>query len=184
MPGNGICQKILAASDSSVAVEAFEKGPMKKRRYILFFESFSGELSHHPENPQQSRLELKIDVSSVNCRERWLSAGKRRQVEAYARDIALAGSQFPHIFFVSKQVTEKPLRGFVMTGDLTIRGITRPAKANLGLSPMKNDRMQIDADAYIRLSEFGIKPPSSLFGLRRVQDEAMAHLLLWTIAGS
>lgn len=184
MAGNGTCQKIFASSDSSVAVEAFQTGPMRKRRLILFFESFSGELFHTPECLQDSRLELTVDVSSVVCRERSLSEKKRQAIARYARDVALDAAQYPHILFRSTKVLQKPLRGFVMQGDLTIRGITRPAKANLALSPMQNERLQIDADAYIRLPDFGIKPPSSFFGLMRVKDQAMAHLLLWTALNS
>ena len=178
MPESEICQKICASSDSTVAVEAFQTGLMSKRKVILFFENFSGELFHLPDSPQSLRLELKVDATSVACHERSLSAGKQRNIVKYARDV-LAANKYPEVVFRSTQVSEKPLRGFVMQGELTIRGVTRAARANLGLSPLKNDRLQIDADANICLRDFGIEPPSWLFGLRRVKDEAMVHLLLW-----
>ena len=179
MPESEICQKILASNDSTVAVEAFQTGLMSKRKVILFFENFSGELFHSPESAENLRLELKVDATSVACHERSLSAGRQREVVKYARDVALAASQYPEVLFRSTQVSAKALRGFVMHGDLTIRGITRSARANLGLSPLKNYRLQIDADANICLKDFGIEPPSWFFGLRRVKDEAMVHLLLW-----
>jgi polyisoprenoid-binding protein YceI len=175
-----MCQKIFASNDSSVAVEAFERGLFRKRRLILFFESFSGAFFHSLDSPQSSRLELQVDAASIVCRERSLSSGKRRRITQCAREVVLAAGQYPQIVFRSTSLTEKPLRGFVMQGDLTIRGITRTTKANLGLSEMSNDRLQLDADATIRLDDFGIKPPSSLFGLTNLSQEAMVHVLLWT----
>lgn len=180
MPDAAMCQKIFASNDSSVAVETFETGMFRKRRVILFFESFSGAFFHSPDSPQNSRLELQVDASSIICREPSLSSGKRRQITQCAREVVLAAAQYPKIVFRSTTLTEKPLRGFVMHGDLTIRGVTRTTKANLGLSEMSHDRLQLDADASIRLKDFGIDPPSSLFGLMRLSQEAMVHVLLWT----
>lgn len=180
MPDTAICQKIVASSDSTVAVEALQTRPFRKRKLILFFESFRGEFFQSPDAPGTTRLDLQIEASSVVCREKSFSAAKRVEVARQVREAMLAASQYPQIVFRSTIVTAKPLRGFVMHGDLTIRGITHTAKANLGVSEMSHNRLQIDADAQIRLSDFGIHPPSSLFGLVRVSEDAMAHLMLWT----
>jgi hypothetical protein len=46
---------------------------------------------------------------------------------------------------------------------------------------MPNDRFQIDADAMLRLSDFGIKPPTALLGMIGTKNEVLIHLLLWAI---
>ena len=178
-----MCQRIIAASDSTIAVEVFEAGLLRKRKLILFFDDFSGELFHSPECPGQSRLALKVDARSVECREPSLSKAKRHAITTYARDVALAAGQHPEILFQSTYMKEKPLRGFVMNGQLTVRGVTRPVRANLDIGPMKQHRVQIDADASIRLNDLGIEAPSAWLGLTRVRNEAMIHVLLWTDSG-
>ena len=180
MPDTEICQNIFASSDSTVAVEAFQTGLFGKRRLILFFESFGGTFFHPLDSPETARLELQVDASSVVCREKSFSDAKRARITKYVRDIALAAAQHPQIVFRSTSVVAKPLRGFIMNGDLTVRGVTRAAKANLGLSEMKKDRLQLDIDANLRLKDFSIEPPTSWFGLRRVTEEVTVHLMLWT----
>jgi polyisoprenoid-binding protein YceI len=180
MPDTEICQNIFASNDSTVAVEAFQTGLFGKRRLILFFENFGGVFRHSTDLSQPWRFEIQVDASSVTCREKSLSAAKRARIIKYSREVALAAADHPQIVFRSTSVAEKPLRGFVMHGDLTIRGVTRAAKANLGLSEMKNDRLQLDIDANICLKDFGIHPPSSSFGLSRISEQVMVHLMLWT----
>lgn len=180
MPDSGISHKIFASNDSTVAVEAFQTGPFRKRKVVLFFETFSGDFFHSPDAPHMSRLELQVETSSVVCREKALSPAKCERITRYVREVALAAAKYPQIVFRSTSVAAKPLRGFVMHGDLTIRGVTCSTKANLGVSELKNDRLQLDADANIRLRDFGIQPPSSLLGLVKVGEGAMVHLMLWT----
>lgn len=170
---------ISPSEDSTVAVEIFKTGLMRKRRYHLFFEDFAGEFFFPTEAPESARLDLTVDANSVICRDGWLKARKQRQITEFARDQALAAGQHPEIQFSSNRIAPKPLRGFVVEGVLKVCGITRVVRANMIVSPRTDGRLQLDADSSIRLTDFGIKPPYSHLGLAGTRDEAVLHLLLW-----
>jgi len=170
---------ITPSNDSTIALEVFKTRLMKRKKHIIFFEKFSGELCYMPDRPESSRVSLAIDAASVICRDKWLKARKQRQVTRYARNEVLGADLHPEITFASSKISPKPLRGFVVEGILKIRGIGRSVKVNIVLNPMKHDRFQIDGDTGFLLSDFGIKPPSSLFGLVGTKDEALVRVLLW-----
>ena len=126
-----------------------------------------------------SRVDLLVDARSVVCRDGWLKSQKQRRVTTYVRDEALSADRHPEIRFSSTRIRSKPLRGFVVEGELKIRGVSRIVKVNVVLSPRSQDRFQLDGDTTICLSDFGLERPSSLLGLVGTKDEALIHLLLW-----
>lgn len=176
--------KIEPSYDSTVAVEVSKSGLLRKRKHVLVFEQFNGRLEYVPEHPPSSRVEITVEASSVTCRDKWLKARKLKHVAGFARSQVLLADQYPQIRFVSSAISAKPLRGFVVEGRLLLRGVERGVRANIILGPQNHGRFQIDADASIRLSDFGIKPPSSLFGLIGTRDEVMVHLLVWASQAS
>jgi len=170
---------ISPSIDSTLALEVFKTGLMRRKKHILFFENFVGELLYVQEHPESSRLDISIDATSVVCRDQWLNPKKQRLVTSYVREEALAAARHPEIRFASTRILAKPLRGFVVEGVLTLRGTGRNVRVNVVLNPMKKGRFQIDGDATLRLSDFGINPPSMLMGLVGTKDEALLRLLLW-----
>lgn len=171
---------IIAPSvDSTVALEIEKTGLMRGKKHLLFFEDFHGELCYVAESPEASRMEMKIVACSVVCRDPWLSARQRQQVISFALRDALDAERHPEIRFASVRVSAKPLRGFVIDGVLTLRGVGRNVRVNVVIGPMKKGRFQVDGDATLKLSDFGVKPPSHMFGLAGTKDEALLRLLLW-----
>jgi polyisoprenoid-binding protein YceI len=179
MPDWRTIYTIAPSVDSTVALEIEKTGWMRGKKHLLFFEDFRGELCYVPESPEASRLEMKIEANSVVCRDRWLSARLQAQVTSFARRDALDAERHPEIRFASTRVSAKPLRGFVIAGVLTLRGIGRNVRVNVVIGPMKKGRFQVDGDAALKLTDFGIKPPSHLLGLAGTKDEALLRLLLW-----
>lgn len=175
-------QTILTISpslDSTLALEVFKTGLKRGKKHILFFENFHGELAYVKERPESSRLDVMIDANSVVCRDSWLRTRQQKQVTSFAKTQALDTAHHPEVRFASSRVSAKPLRGFLVEGVLALRGTTRNIRLNVVLTAMSRGRFQIDGDAALRLSDFGIHPPSSLFGLNGTQDEALIRLLLW-----
>ncbi len=179
MPVREASYTISPSIDSTIAIELFKTGLLRRKKHTLFFEKFSGDLSYAVDQPGMSRASIVIDTRSVVCRDAWLNGRKQELVTQYARDEALVTEAHPEVRFSSSGITLKPLRGFVVQGELTICDVTQPVKVNVVLSARKHDTLQIDGDATIRLSDFGIKPPSSLFGLIGTGDEALIRILLW-----
>jgi polyisoprenoid-binding protein YceI len=170
---------ILPSNDSTLAVEVYKTGLMKRKKHLLFFEQFRGELYYVPEHPETSRVKMTIDVASLVCRDKWLKAKRQQHISSYTRNEVLAADQYPHITFASNRVTPKRIRGFAVEGVLSIRNMTRAVNLNLVVNQTKPETLQIDGDAVFRLSEFGIRQPSSLFGLVGTKDEVLIRLLLW-----
>ena len=175
-----VLHTISSSSESAIAVEVFETRLMRKHKHTLVFESFTGELHFTPDHPERSRLTLDVDAKSVVCRDRFLKANKQRRVAEYVRDLVLEANSHPNIHFFAERLSAKALRGYVMEGELKLRGTVRALKMNVVLNERKDDRLQIDADARFQLSDFGIKPPSSLFGLIGTKDEVLVQMVLWT----
>jgi polyisoprenoid-binding protein YceI len=179
MPAAEVLYTITPSNDSTLAIELVKTGLMRRKKHILFFEKFSGNLRYTPHHPESSRVDLVVDAHSIVCRDSWLKSRKQQRVTAYARDEALSADRHPEIRFSSTRICSKPLRGFVVEGELKIRGVGRIVKVNVVLSPRKHDRFQLDGDTTICLSDFGIDRPSSLLGLIGTKDEALIRLLLW-----
>jgi polyisoprenoid-binding protein YceI len=179
MPEWQTVYNIAPSIDSTLALEVFKTGLMRRKKHILFFENFRGELSYVKDCPESSRLNIMIDAASIVCRDKWLRARQQRSVTAFARNQALDAAHHPEIRFASARISAKPLRGYVVEGVLKLRGTTRNIRVNVVLTAMNRGRFQIDGDSTLRLSDFGIHPPSSMLGLAGTQDEALLRLLLW-----
>lgn len=170
---------ILPSNDSTLAVEVYKTGLMRRKKHLLFFDQFRGELSYVPDNPETSTVKMTIDAASLVCRDKWLKAKRQQHVSSYTRKEVLAADRYPHITFASNRVTTKRIRGFVVEGSLTVRDVTRTVNLNLVVNQTKPETLQIDGDAVFRLSEFGVRQPSALFGLVGTKDEVLIRLLLW-----
>jgi polyisoprenoid-binding protein YceI len=170
---------ILPSNDSTLAVEIYKTGLMRRKKHLLFFEGFQGELCYVPDGPESSRVKITIDAESLVCRDKWLKRRRQDEVCRYARNEVLAADRYPQITFASNRMTAKPIRGFTVEGDLKVRDTTQTVSVNVVVNQTKPQTLQIDGDATFRLSKFGIRRPSSLFGLIGTKDEVLIRLLLW-----
>lgn len=170
---------ISPSNDSTLAFQALQLGPIsRKKKHTLFFENFAGELHLGGDDLTPSQMRLTIDATSIICRDVRISEKERRRVTEFARD-ALDPKRYPEIQYHSTNIRARPLRGFVATGVLQIRSITRQVNINLTSNQRAREEFQLDGDATLRLSDFDLPRPSALFGLIRTSDEIIVHLLLW-----
>ncbi len=167
---------ISPSPDSVLAVQVKQTG-LRANKHLFVFERYSGALGYDPDQPLFSTLRLRIDAASVVCR----NVKSVDRLTRFARDEALLANDFPEITMRSERLTAKPLRGFVLEGTVALHGVDRAIKANVGFGPLKNGRVNIDADSAIRLSDFDLPRPSRLFGLIRIEDEVVLHASLWGI---
>jgi polyisoprenoid-binding protein YceI len=175
--------KISPSPDSTLAVEVRKAG-WAKGKHLFVFEQFSGALSYDQERPLDSVLDLTIDANSVVCRDQEAKPKQREDMTKFAREQALASSQHPEIKMRSIRFIAKPLRGFVAEGTLSFHGGDHAIRANIGFGALRGNRIQIDADSTLRLSDYKLPAPSSLFGLIRTEDEVVLHALIWGISDS
>src|SRR3981081_4361311 len=95
------------------------------------FSGPTGVIDFGPENPQAGGVELRIPAASVN------TGDERRDGHLKSADF-LDAATHPEIVFKSTKVTPKGKEEFVVEGDLTIRGTTKPVSVSvelLGIQP-------------------------------------------------
>ncbi len=83
-----------------------------------WFEKFEGTVELDEENPANTTVNVRIDASSINTRE------PQRDAHLRSPDF-LAADEHPYLVFQSKRVELVDDRNARLTGDLTIRDITR-----------------------------------------------------------
>ena len=82
------------------------------------FEQFNGSVALDEDNPANTTVEVFIDAASLNTRD------ERRDAHLRSADF-LDAENHPHLTFRSKKVERLGENTARMTGDLTIRGVTR-----------------------------------------------------------
>ena len=117
------------------------------------FTTFTGTLAFDEAAPERSSVEVRIDVGSIN------TGVDQRDAHLRSPDFFDA-EKFPVISFVSRRVT-RAADGFRVTGDLTIRGITRevvlPVEyAGHTKDPWGGERAGFTARLAIERKDFGL----------------------------
>jgi len=119
------------------------------------FTKWTGELEIDEQDLTRSRVEVEIDVASVDTHE------AQRDAHLRSGDFFEA-EQHPRIVFKSKRVEEKGKDHLAVTGDLTIRGATREVVLDVergGLiakDPWGKRRAGFTATAKINRKDFGV----------------------------
>ncbi|HSU38089.1 MAG TPA: YceI family protein [Polyangiaceae bacterium] len=119
------------------------------------FTKLSGTVSYDPTAPEATRVDVKIDVASLNTRE------EKRDAHLRSGDFFDA-EHFPHITFVSKSARRRD-DGLEVVGDLTIHGTAREVKLAVDditaehTDPWGGKRIGASARTKIRRSDFGMR---------------------------
>jgi len=105
-------------------------------------------------DPSRSHLELSIKVASIDTR------NADRDAHLRSNDF-FAMEQFPEIHFVSTAVERLDPEHYEVTGDLTMKGVTRSVVISFeytgsSLDPYNNRRIGLEGKATVSRSEWGI----------------------------
>jgi len=117
------------------------------------FERFQGSIAFDEQNPAASTVEVEIDADSIQTHEAKRD-GHLRSPDFF--DVA----QFPKLTFKSTKV-EKGGDGYLVTGDLSLHGVTKPVVLNVealggGKDPWGNERLGFQATTTINRKDFGL----------------------------
>lgn len=157
--------------DSSLELKIDKTGLLRGRSHLIVFEQFSGQLEYDPLNPIASTVRLSIRSASAVCRDAWLGGNDQRKVEQYARNNMLAAEAHPEIRFVSGALFVTGRDRFQVHGALSIRGITKPAIVLVEAQRGNGGVMGFRGTAAIRLTDYGLKPPTAALGSIGTKDE-------------
>lgn len=119
------------------------------------FHGISGTLLEDMADPTRSRVEATIDIGTLN------SGDAQRDVHLKSADF-FHHEQHSTMNFKSTKVEKKGEGDYVVTGDLTLHGITKPVTFAVegpsapGKDPWGNTRIGLSATTKINRKEFGL----------------------------
>ena len=119
------------------------------------FDSFSGDITFDQNDPSKDAVNVEIKTDSVDT-----NAAKRDN-DLRGPDFFNA-TQFPTATFKSKSIKKIDDKTYEITGDFTLRGVTKPLtlKTTLigtGLGPKGETRTGAEANASLKRTDFDIK---------------------------
>jgi polyisoprenoid-binding protein YceI len=118
------------------------------------FNEFDGTGYFDADDPRASRLEVTIKAASIDTR------NPDRDAHLRSNDF-FAMEEYPEIRFVSTAVEPRDPSRYAVTGDLTIKGVTKPVTFDLELSgpaldPWGNQRIGIEGSTTVNRKDWGI----------------------------
>ncbi len=118
------------------------------------FDTVEGALHLDGENPTRSSADLTIDVASVDT-------GDAQRDEHLRSPDFFDAEQFPTITFSSTGIEQLDDTDFRVTGDLTIRDVTRPVSFELvfnggAVDPFGNERVGFEGELTVDRSDWGL----------------------------
>jgi polyisoprenoid-binding protein YceI len=117
------------------------------------FERFQGTVAFDEQNPAASQVSVEIDADSIQTHEPKRD-GHLRSPDFF--DVA----KYPKLTFESTKV-EKGGDGYLVTGNLTLHGVTKPVVLDVealggGKDPWGNERIGFQATTSINRKDFGL----------------------------
>ncbi|MBL1069188.1 YceI family protein [Streptomyces sp. 7-21] len=118
------------------------------------FNEFEGSVTIDKDEPSRSRVTVTIKADSIDTR------NKDRDAHLRSNDF-LAMDQYPEITFVSTGVRQTGDTSLELTGDLTIRGVTRSVTIpfefeGAAADPFGNVRIGFSGSTKINRKDFGV----------------------------
>jgi polyisoprenoid-binding protein YceI len=179
MTSNAAPYQIAPSNESVVALEIFKSGLKTGKMHVLFFEQYQGEALYNRDKPEESSIRLVIEARSAVCRDEWLKPAERKKVLAEVLEPILVADQHPQLTFSSSRVARKASSRFEISGTLTMREISKPVTADVAITSIGDDRLELDGNAQVSFSDYNLTPPSSAMGLIRTKDRMLFRFLLW-----
>jgi len=118
------------------------------------FNEFTGSVFLDAETPENSKVEITIKAASIDTR------NADRDAHLRSNDF-FAMEEYPEITFRSTRVEQASENEYYVTGDLTIRGTTKPVTVNFQLNgsvvdPWGNFRVGFEGQTTINRKDWGV----------------------------
>jgi polyisoprenoid-binding protein YceI len=164
-----------APSRAELTVE--KTGLLSGKKHLFTFSQYEGTFRFDSANATASTVEFFLRAGSILCRDTWLSAKDLRKVQEYAIKDMLAADRHPQIRFRSIGIKKVDPNRYEVEGILTIRNVSKPAVVTASLTG-SSESLSIEGTARVRLTDFGLKPPSAALGTVGTRNEMVFHFIL------
>lgn len=175
-------------AQSSLVLQLFKDGVAARlgHDHVVHASMFSGTVAHDPRNPEATSIQVAVDVGSLiaddpGTRRKFGLAGEpsasdRAEIDkAMKADGQLAAARFPSMTFTSTAIATQPDGRFLVTGRLTIRGVTNELTFPAQMS-VEGAQLRGRAQLKFKQSSFGYPPYSALLGAIKNKDEVILHI--------
>ncbi len=155
LPAQAFAEKYVIDTEGSHAFIQFRIQHLGYSWLSGRFNTFSGSFEYDEKNPEKASVQVDIDVASID------SNHAERDKHLRDKDF-LDVKKFPKAKFVSKSFKENGDGTAVLTGDFTLRGVTRPVTIDVehighGSDPWGGYRRGFEGTTRIALADYGIK---------------------------
>lgn len=129
-------------------------------------------------NPSAGRFdapdfELRIPAATFRCGNRVMESDMQR---------ALKSDQHPDVHFLFRDLNggirhdlDTGLYHAEVTGDLLLAGVKRTINLSVSAQRVSRTKFRLRAEIPLRMTDFGIKPPTALFGAVRARNRLSVH---------
>lgn len=163
------------APGARLALTVEKTGLLRGKKHLFLFEKYEGKLSFDAKNPAAASVQLTIDSRSLVCKDDWVSAKDLKSVQKTALEDMLDAERSPAMTFSSAAVKAAAADGewFDVQGTLTIRGRAKPSavRVRLPAAGRGEAEMKLEGSSIIRITDYGLKPPSAVLGAIGTKDE-------------
>ncbi len=126
------------------------------------FDEFEGSIHIDGETPEKSSGKVTIQAKSINTR------NSQRDDNLRSNDFLDMDNQ-PEITFASTGIKQTGDADFVVSGDLSIRGVTKPVEiafeyTGAATDPFGNERVGLEGSVVINRKDFGVSWNAALEG--------------------
>lgn len=165
----------IDATASRFTVQAFATGVLSFLGHSPVFAAhdLGGELAFDDDRIANLKVDLLVKADSLEVLGDF-SASDRQQIVERMWDEVLYVARHPEVIFHGEAVASERLDAgryrIVVEGPLTLRGVTRPVRAECELLAF-SDGFRLRGETRLRMSDHGIPPVTALGGTIRLRDE-------------
>ncbi|MBV8205958.1 MAG: YceI family protein [Acidobacteria bacterium] len=165
----------VAPAFSTVGFSILEFGVMKQDGS---FRDFEGEVFYDAAHPERSHVRFTVKVASIDAR-------SHAREHVLLSDDFFDAQRFPTMAFASKSVSRQPDHTLLVSGELTIRGVTKQVTVPvryLGLNQRENESRQtfagFETTFTLDRTEFGVNGSRWSGGKLALSKEVTVHMTI------
>ncbi len=163
-------------AQSQIAVVLAQEGLIAKRyqSHRVEVRSFDGRIEVSLKDESRVVAEVEAESKSLVNVDQGMSEFERKEFHAILNNTVIESDKFPKIKFVSVAISDVQksgeTRGFTLSGDLTLHGVTKRVAFPVSVT-MTKEQLRATGEAKMKQSDFGMKPYSGSLGLIKIGDE-------------
>ena len=166
------------APGNRVSLEVYKSGLWSGRKHSFTFERYQGSLLYDAEAPQNSQVHFTVDAASIALHDTWVSEKERSKIVEFALTQMLHADRYRQLEFSSTRIVPAGVGHFEVQGTLGMAGVSKPVGVQVALG----EDLSIQGSAKLKMTDWGMKPPSAALGSIGTRDEMSVAFVLKPMA--